>query len=629
MAAVTETRIHKPSSHRALSRKALIGVLLVVGVAAIIVAVPTLVVAASPSPPWWVTDIAVVGGGVAGAVVGGPVGAVAGAVGGALLVQAIYGLSGQTSKTPSSSAQYTGYDKGIINATMDGMKLANAQTGTMNGLTLTSYYYFAQLMNSIVPQFLGNTTLNETAMGYLSGLYFAFNNVTKAAVDTFNQEALLQQQWTIVNSYPTVISYATFGASFVGNTLSNGELLYITPNTNFYYVASNSFTLTNVFNGSSYPVTQNPATAKVTAANTGGIQLASASASEETLSSAFNYGLKTGIYSVSSLTESNVVGTGPSGNIVAPSALDTVVTDAISLTSTGAISTSNFGLIGDEGFPGALSSGAYPLSSTSTITVLLPNFAAYAPSFAVTNITNTGQYTAKIMSNAYSSAEAFFTELKNLGYTSASQVPAALIMSPPSMIVPNAMLNSTFNATELQALYYAYLLQLKTWFNQTTTHQLKGNMTIDNATFTNGFVQVYGNLAMTNSTGKYYYNNTWFLPLINLGDWTYRVHTWSNITNGTPDPNWLITSGSSSGTLLNLVNATFYTEAISVNGSSVSSYTIKPVTISYVLPSTTPIGKISTGGFFTNRYGPLATWEWILIGLISLVAVAAIFERRD
>lgn len=628
MATATENRIHKPSSHRALSRKALIGVLIVVGVAAIIVAVPTVVVAASPSPPWWVTDIAVVGGGVAGAVVGGPVGAVAGALGGALLVQAIYGLSGQTSKTPSSSAQYIGYDEGIINATIDEMKLANAQTGTMNDLTLTSYYYFAQLMNSIVPQFLGNTTLNETAMGYLSGLYFAFNNVTKAAVDTFNQEALLQQQWSILNSYPTLMSYAVLGASFVGNNITNGELLYITPNTNFYFVTNNSFTLTNIFTGSSYSVKQNTSfirsntwTSSVPAGNPDASVVSS-----ETLASAYNYGIKTGIYSVSNMALSDVVGYTMYNGAKLIDTGAAVVTDAVSLAPSGGISTSNFGLITGEG--NQYNSG-FDVINFAPVTILLPNSAAYTPTFSMTNITSVGQYTAKIMSNAYSSAQAFFTELKNLGYTSASQVPAALTMTPPSMIVPNAMLNSTFNATELQALYYAYLLQLKTWFNQTTTHQLKGNMTIDNATFTNGFVQVYGNLAMTNSTGKYYYNNTWFLPLINLGDWTYRVHTWSNITNGTPDPNWLITSGSSSGTLLNLVNATFYTEAISVNGTSVSSYTIKPVTISYVLPSTTPIGKISTGGFFTNRYGPLATWEWILIGLISLVAIAAIFERRD
>ena len=80
---------------------------------------------------------------------------------------------------------------------------------------------------------------------------------------------------------------------------------------------------------------------------------------------------------------------------------------------------------------------------------------------------------------------------------------------------------------------------------------------------------------------------------------------------------------------MNVYNGTFYTEAISLNGTSVSSYTISPVTIQYVLPHTVQIGKLSNGGFFVQKEGPLATWEWILIGLISLVAVAAIFERRD
>jgi hypothetical protein len=270
--------------------------------------------------------------------------------------------------------------------------------------------------------------------------------------------------------------------------------------------------------------------------------------------------------------------------------------------------------------PASLLTGDSPASTTTSVT--------YSPSISLSGFASFMGTLVTLSNNALSTGTAFFNELKGLGYSSASQVPASLIQFSPSTFVPTAMLNSSFNATEMQALYTAFLIQLKTWFNQTSGHQLKGNQTFTNSTFINGFVQLYGNLTVIRGAAKTYYNNTYVIPLIDLGSWNYKVHTWSNITNGTPDPNWLITSGSNAGTLLNLQDATFYTLGITVNGTATSSYTIKPVTIQYVLPQTIPIGTLSTGGFFASSQFGLAVWEWIVMVFIVAGVIGVVYGAR-
>ncbi len=650
MAAVTETGIHKPSSHRALSRKALIGVLLVVGVAAIIVAVPTVVVAASPSPPWWVTVIGGVAGGIVGTVATGgtPIGAIAGATMGAALANYIYGISSKQSNLPSGltalqTEQYTG---SVSNATLDQLLMENSTAITMHDLTQTSYYYFAQAMEAVVPYFLPNSSLNASYVGWDSGIYADMSNISASVINPLNRISFLMFEWAIQNSYPTssATTYANLEPFVYGNAMSNGSEFFLTPNSNLYAVGNTTIVLRNVVTGNYYDVNISLSQATdTTAVWNDAWQYKTNTVSVPNIYQVRQFGIPVGVYKVINATTlvTPIVNylyttTTYSHNVAA------IYTDAIQLSSNGQVS-NNYAVgeytltpsdvgppysniiasenVNGNGYFWAIPTGQYVAASHTSLNVL-------------GGITSLLAGITTSFTDAYNSADAYFNQLKSLGYNSPSQVPASLLQTFPSTYVPASMLNGTFNASELQALYIAYLLQLKSWLNETSTHTLKGNMSVSNSTFDNGFVQVYGNLEQNVTsagvTTHNYYNNTWFVPLINLGHWPFRDKTWTNITNNSPDPDFLIVSGTDSGTLLNVYNGSFYTEAITVNGTSVSSYTISPVTISYVLPQTVQIGKLSnTGGFFTNRYGPLATWEWILIGLISLVAVAAIFERRD
>ena len=79
---------------------------------------------------------------------------------------------------------------------------------------------------------------------------------------------------------------------------------------------------------------------------------------------------------------------------------------------------------------------------------------------------------------------------------------------------------------------------------------------------------------------------------------------------------------------MTVVNGTFYTEALTVNGTSTSSFTVSPVTIQYVLPHTVSIGKLNNGFFFSKTAG-LQNWELILAGIITVIGIAIVFDRKD
>ena len=622
-----------------------------------IIATPALALASTP--PWWVTATGGVIGGTVGAIAGGPIGAIAGATGGAIIADYIYGLTQSQSKSPStlSTSQITQYLSSVTNTSYDSILESNSTALTENGLLKTSYYYFAQSMETLVPNALSNSTLNETYMGYGSGIYAAMDNISSSVIDPLNQISYNYFMWTVANSYPTstATTFADLAAMTIGNNMSTGDYFFLTPYSHIFVQGNFTLKLLNIFNGKYVNISQTVSSTEgyfqeydtsniaytmaipnptIFLASTLGITQSSV---YEVISSSITL---TGYPHTVSSVQSNAE---PSVNQY--STFPVITTDAIQLSPSGAIS-NNYKVTQPTVFTD------YSTYNAAYLAVTIPNDADYC--FAVTDsgIVYVNGYTSVISLNnpfsasmgllsginsqysgAYQSALAFFNELHNFGYFSASQVPASLLQTFPSSYVPASMLNGTFNATELQSLYVAYLLQLKSWLNETSTHTLKANMTVTNSTFNNGFVQVYGNLENNiTSSGKishYYYNNTWFVPLINLDKWTFKVHSWTNITNNTPDPNFLIVSGSDSGTLVNVVNGTFYTDAISVNGSSTSSFTISPVTIQYVLPHTVSIGKLNNGGFLFSKTAGLQNWELILAGIITVIGIAIVFDRKD
>lgn len=606
--------------------------------------IATPAIAFASTPPWWVTTAGAVGGGIIGTIATGgtPIGAIAGATAGALLANYIYSITQTQSKGSSgfSASQELQYLNSVTNSTLNTIIMQNASALTQKDLTETSYYYFAQLMDTVVPYFLSNNTLNETYMGWDSGLYATLDNLSISQIYPLNSILFQYYDWLASNSYPSssAVTTANIYSAIYGNPVKTGNYYFITPNNNFYSQVNTSFTLKNIVNGTSttYSFTTNRINANIEGqTSTGVITIVTVNnLPTPAIISTRTLGIPTGEYEVTSVTTSPVsiqIGGGTADSVNSP-----LTTDALNITSTGSPSFND--IVTQYSMVSGLTTGSFLFGGDTYSYIHSGTDTTYPQVYYETkNMSNINIYLTEIYSmitNSFTSANAYFNQLKSLGYNSASQVPPSLLYVTPSTFVPTSMLDSTFNATELQALYTAYLLQLKSWLNETSKHTLQANMTINNSTFDNGFVQVYGNLEQNVTsagvTTHNYYNNTWFVPLINLGHWPFKDKTWTNITNNSPDPNFLIVSGTDSGTLVNVVNGTFYTEAITVNGTSTSSYTISPVTISYVLPQTVQIGKLSSGsGFFTNRYGPLAGWEWALIGLVTVVGIIAVFERRD
>ena len=608
-----------------------------------IVATPALAFAATP--PWWVTTAGAVGGGIIGTIATGgtPIGAIAGATAGALLANYIYSITQTQSKGSSgfSASQELQYLNSVTNSTLNTVLMQNASALTQKDLTETSYYYFAQLMDTVVPYFLSNNTLNETYMGWDSGLYATLDNLSISQIYPLDTILFQYYDWLASNSYPSssAVTVVNIYSAIYGNPVKTGNYYFITPNNNFYSQVNTSFTLKNIVNGTSttYSFTTNRINANIEGQTSTGVitTVTVNNLPTPAIISARALGIPTGEYEITSVTTSPVsiqIGGGTSDSVNSP-----LTTDALNITSTGSPSFNDIVTQYSMMNGIAATSGSFLFGGDTYSYVHSGTVSTYPQVYYETkNMSNINIYLTEIYSmitNSFTSANAYFNQLKSLGYNSASQVPPSLLYVTPSTFVPTSMLNSTFNATELQALYTAYLLQLKSWLNETSKHTLQANMTINNSTFDNGFVQVYGNLenniTSNGIVSHYYYNNTWFVPLINLDKWTFRVHNWTNITDNTPDPNFLIVSGSSSGTLVNVVNGTFYTDAISVNGSSTSSFTISPVTIQYVLPHTVSIGKLNNGGFLFTKTAGLQNWELILAGIITVIGIAIVFDRRD
>ena len=625
-----------------------------------IIATPA--IAFASTPPWWQQIV-----GDATQLVTGqnPISKMSFGLAGLLLSQYGSNIYNTQSNTPASTAEYNSYIGSVFNSSINSINELNSSINTESNLLRTSYYYFGQIMTTQSINFLNESSLNETYVGTDSGAYASADNLSASVIYPLNNIFFNDFIWEEQNSYPTMITQALSNPTSVGNPLTNNSIYFIIPNSNFYFIQNSSFTLTNILTGIIYNVSaklQTLAVKYMQNEQAGNIQnnVITGIGYYPEIASARSFGIPLGIYRLSNFNKQK---TGNSGTLT--SVTNPALTDAIELSSTGSV-------VNDVGIQTAMSFTSYVTTSYSQNSILsvirgigtstygndpahsytFPdgtigtsgnpyyvdwNIQSASNNFAnlnvISSVTTMENTIVNIIQDAYNSAIAYFNQLHSMGYFSASSVPASLITLLPSFFVPNSILNGTFNATEVQSLYVAYLLQLKSWLNETSTHTLKGNMTVTNSTFDNGFVQVYGNLENNvTSNGKiyhYYYNNTWFVPLINLDKWTFKVHSWTNITNNTPDPNFLIVSGSDSGTLVNVVNGTFYTDAILVNGTSTSSYTITQTIIQYVLPHTVSIGKLNNGGFLFSKTAGLQNWELILAGIITVIGIAIIFDRKD
>ena len=233
---------------------------------------------------------------------------------------------------------------------------------------------------------------------------------------------------------------------------------------------------------------------------------------------------------------------------------------------------------------------------------------------------------ASNLNNIYSAANSYFSTLKSLGYTNINQIPANQIIPFPSDVVPSSMLNGTFNFQELEELYIAYLNDLNTTFHNTTLFNGK-NFTkyVNQSMFVNGFLTIYGNLTYGNATVKHYVNETDFFIQTYTDKLTFVKGKTTNLT-GEIYP-VLILNGTQNGTLL-YVDASIYVINLQLAGKNITSYTLEPEEITYVLPNTVNVSPVNDNPLFNNVSNFLDKYYLILTVIIVIAVIAYIYERK-
>ena len=144
--------------------------------------------------------------------------------------------------------------------------------------------------------------------------------------------------------------------------------------------------------------------------------------------------------------------------------------------------------------------------------------------------------------------------------------------------------------------------------------------------FVNGFLTEYGNLTYTVGTVNHYVNYTDFF----IQTYTHTLkfakgHT-TNLT-GEIYP-VLVLNGSQNGSLL-YVDASIYVINLQLAGKNISSYTLEPEQITYVLPNTTNIGVPNTSGFLTSTSNFLEKYYLILTVIITIAVIGYVYTRKQ
>ena len=588
------------------------------------------------SVPWYITAIGAVAGGIVGSLTGSPIGTIAGATAGALLADYLYSITHKDASMPNyfPNQQKLENEFGASYQNLTNQELIDAANSGQTEMQLFTedYYYNAQQQEAIAPYFLANSSLNEFNISLASGTYATLNNVsdsTLSPIDTILYQTWFTgwassnngftenqtgQSWTYrFNSggnYGVEMSESMPTYSFEGINLTsnNGNYMFIEPqnlSTSIFkaYIGLSYLNITNFFTGKTYNVSSKG----VVGLNTSKIPY--------------------GLYKINSNKDVYTTGIviNPSGTLVVPSNIMT--TYIFSYSSTTATYTlinayfantslfSNFILF----FAGSLVGSTYSGQS---------NGGTFYPKGAM--FTTTENYYTTLSSdlqNIYSSAESYFSTLKSLGYTNINQIPPNEIIPFPSNVVPSSMLNGTFSYQELLEMYISYLNDLNTTFHNSTLFNGKNFTKFVNQTlFVNGFLTEYGDLTYTVGTTNHYLNNTDFF----IQTYTHKLffakgHT-TNLT-GEIYP-VLVLNGTQNGSLL-YVDASIYVINLQLAGKNISSYTLEPEQITYVLPNTTNIGVPNTSGFLTSTSNFLEKYYLILTVIITIAVIGYVYTRKQ
>ena len=554
--------------------------------------------------PWYISVIGGITGGILGSLTGSPLGTIAGATAGVMIADYLYNALHKTDSLAGfDNNQLYGNEFGSSYENSTTQELINTEHSDNTSIQLLSedYYYNAQEEEAISLYYLNQTSLNCFNISLASGSYATLNNVSLslfAPVDT-----VLFQTWyqgrTSNNGYFNTTNITTAGVE--GTCLESGNYIFLSPqnfSTELFRQGEGNYyiDLQNFYSGKIYNLTSNG----VLPFNT--------------------YSIPNGFYKI----------TGISGSIIFA---------GIQIESSGAILDSQSVVHCQESpsayldeFNNGFWSGKSFFSSMNPYHYagLTGNYGThynggssigeYYPSTLFTGLPNYYSDLQSDLNKYFTSASTYFSSLKELGFTNINQLPSNDIIPFPSDVVPNSLVNGNFTLQELESIYYAYLNDLNNTFHNSTLYNGHNFTKYFNQTqFVNGFLTVYGNLTWQTGTTTHYLNDTDFFIQTYSEKLYFQVHRTTELT-GEQFP-VLVLNGSENGTLL-YVDASIYVISLELAGKPITSYTLQPEQITYVLPSPSGISPItppllSLNNFLDKYY--IAISVIIAIGLIAFV----------
>ena len=588
------------------------------------------------SVPWYITTIGAVAGGIVGTLTGSPLGTIAGATAGALLADYLYQIthkdSGMPSYFPNQQKLENEFASSYENLTTQEM-INDANIGqTTLSLFASDYYFNAQQQEAIVPYYLNQSTLSEFNISLASGTYATLNNVSNslfAPVDTVLWQTFFDGSTSNNNGFTTNQTGQTYALTYEGNKnefaftgleifgsqLAIGNHMFVEPqNTSTSIFKFNEglayLNITNSYTGKTYNISAKGVlplnTSKIPygfylinhVSNnllTSGIQVLPNGEIDTSLSSG-----RTGTYYYS--TTGYELSIAPNMILVNESEFSSSTTQII--------------VAGNA----VLTSGDYSGTSKQDCNL-------FQPQTTFNGLSNYYTSLSSDLQNIYSSAQSYFSVLRSEGFTNINQLPPNDVIPFPSDTVPSSMLNQSFNYQQLLEMYYAYMNDLNNTFHNSTLFNGKNFTKFVNQTeFVNGFLTEYGNLTYTVGTVNHYVNYTDFF----IQTYTHKLffakgHT-TNLT-GEIYP-VLVLNGSQNGSLL-YVDASIYVINLQLAGKNISSYTLEPEQITYVLPNTTNIGVPNTSGFLTSTSNFLEKYYLILTVIITIAVIGYVYTRKQ
>ena len=589
------------------------------------------------SVPWYITAIGAVAGGIVGSLTGSPLGTIAGATAGALLADYLYQITHKDASSPNyfpnQQALENEFASSYENLTLQEILNNENIDSTTLGLFASDYYYNAQQEEAMVPYFLGNSSLSEFNMSLASGTYATINNVSNALfapTDTVLWQTFFDGSTSNNNGFSTNQSGQTYGFAFnsayknlnftfsgleiYGSQIATGNYMFVEPQnvstSIFRFEIGNAYlNLTNFYTGKTYNISAKGVlplnTSKIpygfykinhVSPNllTTGIQVLPSGLIDTSLSSGDTNSV-VGQYGFLFAPTPNMILVNTTAFVSEP---DTVYTSSDAVVQTSSVySNSNI---------------AYHLLQSD---------------ISFTGLTDYYTSLSSDLQNIYSSAQSYFTVLHNEGFTNINQLPPNDIIPFPSDTVPSSMLNQSFNYQQLLEMYYAYMNDLNNTFHNSTLFDGKNYTKYFNQTmFVNGFLTEYGNLTYTVGTTKHYVNYTdFFIQTYTNKLFFEKGHT-TNLT-GEIYP-VLILNGTQNGSLL-YVDASIYVISLQLAGKNITSYTLEPEQITYVLPNTTNIGVPNTSGFLTSTTNFLAKYYLILTVIIVIAVIGYVYTRKE